>query len=143
MSLALILWAIDKLADREQKRRRVQVLVHEATFIAPGSSAGSVARSEPHYFVKVTNLSEAREIQITHVWVDGKPQVHLMIPERPLPARLPPDETWEGWVRVTDVAHIPDVEWAFRVRLPNGKVVRSRPNKDVPPVGFVGGPGTR
>jgi hypothetical protein len=42
---------------------------------------------------------------------------------------------------VADVAHIADVAWSARVRLSNTKVVRSRPNKDVPPVGFVGGPG--
>jgi hypothetical protein len=141
MSLALVLWTIDKLADREQKRRRASVLVHEAAFFAPDPTTGTVKWSEPHYFVKVTNLSETRVIEITHVWFDGRPQVHLLIPERPLPARLPPDKTWEGWVRVADVAHIPDVERSARVRLSNTKVVRSRANKDVPPVGFVAGPG--
>src|SRR6266542_4409659 len=126
MALALVLWAIDKVADREQRRRRVSVLVHEAAFFAPDPSTRSVRWSEPHYFVKVTNLSDGRDIEITHVWFDGKPQVHLMIPERPLPARLSPDKTWEGWVRLADVAYIPDVQWAARVRLSNTKVVRSR-----------------
>jgi len=136
------LWAIDKAADREQKRRRVSVLVHQAAFVAPDPSTGKVRWSEPHYFVKVTNLSDARDIEITHVWFDGKPEVHLMNPER-LPARLRPDETWEDWVPATQVAHLSDMERAARVRLSSTKVVRSRPNKDVPPVGFVAGPGSR
>jgi hypothetical protein len=139
--MGLFMWALDKFVERQQKRRRVAPLVHEAVFLGRDPATGKAVGSEPHYFVKVTNLSETREVEITHVWVDGKPQVHLMIRERPLPARLRADETWEGWVPTAQVAHVPDVRRAFRVRLSNGKVVRSRPNDDVPPVGFVGGPG--
>lgn len=141
MALALVLWAIDKLADREQKRRRVSVLVHEAVVLSRDPATGMTVGSELRYFVKVVNLSATRDIEITHVWVEGKPQVHLMNPARPLPARLRQDETWENWVPVAQVAHIPSVERAFHVRLSTTKVVRSRPNKDVPPVGYVGGAG--
>lgn len=36
----------------------------------------------------------------------------------------------------------PNVERLGRVQLSNGKVVKSRPNKNVPPIGHVGGAGT-
>jgi hypothetical protein len=143
MPLGLVVWALDKAVGQHQRRRQVAVLVHEALFLSRDPATGSVIGSEPHYFVKVTNLSETRDIEITHVWVEGKPQVPLMNPARPLPARLRQDETWEGWVPVAQVVHVSSVERAFRVRLSNTKVVRSRPNKDVPPVGYVAGPGSK
>lgn len=142
MRLGLVVWALDKAVGQHQRRRRVALLVHEAVFLSRDPATGKIVGSEPHYFVKVTNLSDARDIEITHVWFDGKPEVHLMNPER-LPARLRPDETWEDWVPATQVAHLSDMERAARVRLSSTKVVRSRPNKDVPPVGFVAGPGSR
>jgi hypothetical protein len=124
MALGTVLWFLDHLITRDQKRRRVKVLVHEAVFLARDSATGATLGSEPHYFIKVTNLSDGREIELTHVWYDGKPQVHLFGHIRPLPARLRPDETWEDWVRVADVAHIPEVEWAGRVRLSSTKVLK-------------------
>jgi hypothetical protein len=137
--MGLFLWTLDKIVERQQKRRRVKVLVHEAVFLGRDPATGKAIGSEPHYFVKVTNLSETREIELTHVWVDGNPQVHLMNPARPLPARLRLDETWEGWVPAAQVAHVANVERAFRVRLSSTQVIKSRRNKDVPPVGYVGG----
>jgi hypothetical protein len=95
------------------------------------------------YFVKVTNLSQSRDIEITHVWFATEPPVHLLLPERPLPARLRPDATWEGWVDAAAVAHASEIERAGRVRLASGKTVKSRPNKDVPPIGYIAGQGTR
>lgn len=95
------------------------------------------------YFVKVTNLSQSRDIEITHVWFATEPPVHLLLPERPLPARLRPDETWEGWVDAAAVAHASKIERAGRVRLASGKTVKSRPNKGVPPIGYIAGQGTR
>jgi len=67
--------------------------------------------------------------------------VHNLLYKRPLPARLRPDETFETWVPVEAVPDVPRVEWLGRVRLSNGKIVKSRLNKDVPPVGYVAGPG--
>jgi hypothetical protein len=141
--MGLFLWIIDRIVVRQQKRRRVKVLVHQAVFFGRDPATGRTIGSEPHYFVKVTNLSETREIEITHIWIDGNPQVHLMNPARPLPARLRPDETWEDWVRVADVTHVSKVERAFRIRLSNKQVIKSRPNKDVPPVGYLAGAGDR
>jgi hypothetical protein len=134
-----------QLASRAQDRRSgpdsaathaALVLVHQAYFI------GARAQGYPHYFVKVTNVLQSRDIEITHVWFDADPLVHLVLPERPLPARLRPNETWEGWVDAAAVAHVADVERSGRVRLSDGTIIESRPNTDVPPVGYVAGPGS-
>jgi hypothetical protein len=92
-----------------------------------------------YYFVKVTNLG-VREVVITHVWVDGKPRVDVLV--SPLPARLRPDEQWEVPIPAGTVQHIPEPEWQVRVRLSSGQTVKSRLNRDVPPVGFMAGPGS-
>jgi hypothetical protein len=135
--LGTITWALDWARDWQQRRRRVNVLVHQGVFLTaePGLAG------PPHYFVKVTNLG-MREVVITHVWVDGDPQVPLLQPQRPLPARLRPDEQWEAAIRADEVKHIPDPEWKVRVRLSSGRTVKSRRNRDVPPVGFMAGPGS-
>jgi hypothetical protein len=124
----------DPAADED-----VSVLVHLALFITGPKSADKA----PYYFVKVTNLSQTRDIEITHVWFEADPPVHLVIPERPLPARLRPAETWEGWVDTAALAHASNVEEAARVRLSNGRTVKSRPNENVPPIGYVAGPGSQ
>jgi TIR domain len=113
-----------------------RVLVHQAFFI------GAKAGASPYYFVKVTNLLQSRDIEVTHVWFDADPPVHLVLRERPLPARLQPNETWEGWVDAAAVAHVADVERSARVRLSDGTTIKSRPNTDVPPIGYVAGPGS-
>jgi hypothetical protein len=38
--------------------------------------------------MKVVNLSPSREIEITHIWFDTHPPVHIDNRARPLPARL-------------------------------------------------------
>jgi hypothetical protein len=91
----------------------------------------------------VANLSPSREIEITHAWFDTRPPVHIMNPARPLPARLRLDEEYETWVPVAAVPEVPNVERLGRVRLSNGKVVKSRRNKTVPSVGAVAGPGSQ
>jgi len=111
----------------------VRVLVHRAYFT--GSSV-------PHYFVKVTNLSPQREIEVTHIWFDTTPPVHLLNPERPLPARLRLDETYETWIPTAAVP-APEPESLARVKLSSGKVIKSRLNAHVPPFGGVAGGGSR
>jgi hypothetical protein len=134
-----LLWIADRFRDFQQTRRRVRVLVHRAFF---------QGGSDPFYFVKVTNVSPTREAEITHVWFESNPRVDMLMPERPLPARLRPYETWEGWVPAARLAHASNVERLGRVlvtgrsRRKGGKAVKSRPNKDVPPVGFVAGAGS-
>ena len=135
IELGPLLWIIDSLRSLQQNRRRVGALVHLGFF---------VGQAPPYfYFMKVTNLSQSRDIEITHVWFAASPPVHLLMPERPLPARLRPDEAWEGWVNAEALAHTAEVERSGRVRLANGKTLRSRRNKDVPPIGYIAGQGTR
>jgi hypothetical protein len=168
--LGTITWALDWARNWQQQRRRVRVLVHQGVFLPPtirltpgppvtGSAEPYVApidTSDPsaasavpealfsgplYYFVKVTNLG-VREVVITHVWVDGNPPVAVLVPQRPLPARLRPDEQWEVPIPAEAVQHIPEPEWQVRVRLSSGQTVKSRLNRDVPPVGFMAGPGS-
>jgi hypothetical protein len=94
----------------------VRVLVHRAIFLPA---------SPEHYFMKVTNLSASREVEITHLWFETNPPVHVLNPDRPLPTRLRLDETFETWVPVAAVPNVPNVERLGRVLLSNGKVVKS------------------
>lgn len=121
------------LAGWHQRRRRLRVLVHRAAFVGDSSE---------HVFIKVTNLSDRREVEVTHIWFATDPPVHVLNPSRPLPARLRLDETFETWIPVADVPEAADIERLGRVQLSNGKVVRSRRNKRVPPVGNVAGRGS-
>jgi len=132
--VAPFLWFVDRALGLLQQRRRVRVLVHRGIFLP---------ESSPYYFVKVTNLSANREIEITHVWFETKPPVHILNPSRPLPARLRLDETFETWAPLTDVPNVPNAEQLVRVLLSNGKTLKSRPNTAVPLVGYVAGPGNR
>src|SRR4051794_31073004 len=79
-----------------QRRRKVRLTMHRAFFSQTGRQC---------YFMTVTNLSQEKEVEITHVWINGHPQVSAIPPERPLPKRLKPDETWETWI---DVAQVQD-----------------------------------
>ena len=115
-----------------QRWRHVLVLTHRAYF--HGSS-------DAQYFVKLTNVSPKREVEVTHIWLETKPPVHVLNPARPLPARLRMDETYETWIPVAEVPN-PNAETLVRVRLSSGKVVKSRLNKKVPPHGYVAGGGS-
>jgi AAA ATPase domain len=84
----------------------------------------------------------SREIEITYLWFETNPPVHILNPDRPLPTRLRLDETFETWVPVAALPNVPNVERLGRVSLSNGKVVKSRLNSAVPPVGNVAGPGS-
>lgn len=128
--IALLRW----FADLAHGRRHVRVKVHRAFF-----------QPEPpppwYYFVKVVNRSLSREIEITHIWFDTNPQVDIINLDRPLPARLRPDQTFETWKLVSEVPDVAHVERLVRVQLSSGKIVKSRLNKKVRPSGHVAGPG--
>jgi hypothetical protein len=82
-----------------------------------------------------------REIEVTHAWFDGAPR-DLLMTKRPLPCRLAPDKTWEGWLSAATLVHISNVERSGRVLIAGRKKpIRSRLNKDVPLVGHVADPG--
>jgi hypothetical protein len=94
------------------------------------------------FFINVTNISPRREVEITHLWFETNPPTQILNPVRPLPARLRLDETFETWIPVADVPTVDDLEGMVRVQLSNGKVVKARLNKGVPPTGYIGGPGS-
>ena len=124
---------IDLLLGWLIHRRTVRVRVHRAIF---------VNNQRDCFFLNVTNLSKDRDIEVTHIWFDCQgTHIPVMQRDRQLPVRLRPDESWETWI---DVENIPehsrsDAFTRGRVRLSTGSVVKSKWNKDVPPVGQVPG----
>jgi hypothetical protein len=132
--IAPFLWLADQARGWWHQQRRVLVLVHRGIFLPA---------SPEHYFMKVTNLSASREIEVTHTWFETQPPVYFMHPDRPLPTQLRLDETFETCVPVAALPDVPNVERLGRVLLSNGKVVKSRLNRAVPPYGNMAGPGSR
>jgi hypothetical protein len=127
---------IDVLLSFLDKRRRVRFTIHKAYF-----------RGNPtqHYFLNVANLSQ-RDVEITHVYFQGKPQISVEQQDRPLPKRLKPDEPWETYIRVSNVSK--DINRKpfrkGRLRLSTGKTFKSRRNRNVPESGTPpGGPITQ
>lgn len=123
---------IDLVAPQILVRRRLRFTVHRAAFLPNGRQA---------FFLNATNLSKDREIELTHVWLSSSPPIAALQPERPLPKRLKPDETWETWIYADAVPidlHESVVNLA-RARLSTGKQVKAKPNVDVPRIGVVPG----
>jgi hypothetical protein len=157
--LRAVLWAIARYRRYRQGRRKVSVLVHHAFFMddvgasplttppnmvvnrsVPATGTGGVGVSG-YYFMKVTNLSADRDIEVTHARFIGADR-DFVLTRRQLPVRLAPDKTWEGWLNAATLAHVPNVEFAGRVSVTGiRKPIKSRPNKDVPPIGRVADPG--
>jgi hypothetical protein len=133
---APLLWS----AKQVRGRRRVRALVHRGFFM-PEPPAFQVPYAGECYFMKVTNLSQSRTIQVTHIWFDTSPPKHIL--DKRLPAALGPDETFETWMPVAEVPDVPNVEQLGRVRLSSGKTVESQLNKTVPPAGRMAGPGSK
>ena len=129
----------DQARRGHQRRRKVRVLVHRAVFLSGGGHQSSPLE---HFFIKVTNLSPKREVEVTHIWFATEPPVNLINFSRPLPARLRLDETFETWILAGALHPDEAAERLVRVQLSNGKIVKSRLNKNVPPVGHVAGPGS-
>ena len=134
----LALKALDAAREKLQSRRKLRVLVHRAYFLsATGAPVG-----DEQFFIKVTNLSRDRDLEISHVWFATDPQVHVLNPARTMPARLRPDETFETWISVGSLPDVPEPEWLVRVLMSNGVEVESRPNWAVPSKGYVAGGGS-
>lgn len=97
-------------------RRRVKCTVHTARL-------GSVACA----FVNVVNRSQERSVEITHVWFATVPRVDVIRPERPLPKRLQPDESWETWIQVSELPGCAQNACfdKARVSLSSGRVIKS------------------
>lgn len=128
------LFLVERARRAHQRRRRVRVLVHRAFLLSE--------QPPPEcFFVNVTNLGQ-RDVEVTHLWFDTKPPVYVLHAQRPLPVRLKPDQPWEAWVPLSDIPAGPERAMTLaRVRLSNGKVIKSRPNRGVPDAGFVPGAG--
>jgi hypothetical protein len=110
-------------------------MVHRAFFQVPGAPEC--------FFIKVTNLSSSREIEVTHIWFATEPRVDVLNQARRLPARLRLDETFETWIPVSAIPAVRHVESKARVRLSTGKVIKSKLDKRIPPLGYVAGPGSQ
>jgi hypothetical protein len=134
-SLKLFGW----MRDRHQDRRKVKLTVHRATKFLAGFSFGDDVHTMEgeYYFITVTNASRERDIVVTHVWLDTDPRVDVV--DTALPVRLRYSQPWETSVPVEQVPEgTTDVEWRARCQLaPDDKVVKSRPRRNVPPVGTV------
>lgn len=129
---SLVLKAMDLAVGGFLGRRKLLLTVHRAEFVATGREC---------YFVKATNVSRNRDMELTHVWFACVPEVQALAPERPLPKRLKPDESWETWV---DAGRLPPdlgtrALKLARARLSSGIVVKSRAAKDLPGEGYVSG----
>jgi hypothetical protein len=96
-----------------------------------------IAVESENYYVNVTNASHDRDITVTHIWFDTTPPVHVA--DSALPKRLRYSEPWETAIPISKVPAEPDKAlWLARCRLsPDGKVVKSRPAENVPPIGRV------
>jgi hypothetical protein len=132
---AVVVWLAGLATDWQQRRRHVRVMVHRANFQVPGAPEC--------FFIKVTNLSSSREIEVTHIWFGTELRIDVPNQERRLPARLRLDETFETWIPVSAVPAVRHVESKVRVRLSNGKVIKSKLDKRIPPLGYVAGPGSQ
>jgi hypothetical protein len=131
----VVVWLAGLATDWQQRRRHVRVMVHRAFFQVPGALEC--------LFIKVTNLSSSREIEVTHIWFATELRIDVLNQERRLPARLRLDETFETWIPVSAVPAVRHVESKVRVRLSNGKVIKSKLDKRIPPLGYVAGPGSQ
>ena len=134
IALAVVRLVLSAVAWVVQLWRRVRVTVHRGYF------AGN---PDQQFFVTVTNLSSKREVEVVRVWFDSVPSIEALA--NPLPRRLKTDESWATWAPVSSFAplELPYAEVRGRVRLSSGKVIRSRANRDVAPMGYVPGTGQR
>jgi hypothetical protein len=131
LDLAMIRFFFSLAAALHQRWCRVRVTAHRGYFLN---------NPEQQLFITVTNLSPTREVEVVRVWITGSPTVEAL--SQLLPKRLKIEERWETWVPISAIGalDLPHAELRARVRLSNGKEIRSRQNTDVAPIGYV--PGT-
>ena len=93
-------------------------------------------------FINATNLSENVDREVTHVWIETSPKIHIENPRRPLPKRLRPQETWETWI---ELRQLPEdilnekLPTLVRARLSTGAVLCGVENASVPESGWIPG----
>lgn len=126
-----------KARDWHQARRRVKLTVHRAFAVVGQRPDGTLVTGQENFYVTVTNASTARDIVVTHAWIETEPPLHLHDPD--LPKRLSHSAPFEMVVPVAQVKGDPAlVPWLARVQLaPDDKIVKSRPREKVPDFGAV------
>jgi serine/threonine protein kinase len=147
-----------RVQDRYLTARDLAEHLQKAIAFSPGRSLeGHLAPGDPirvlaHWavllnthdvalFINVTNIS-AGDIEVTHIWIESKPKIHILNDKRPLPKRLKPQETWETWVVAWELPEelVNNQTCSLiRARISTGVVVHSKENKDVPSEGYVPG----
>jgi serine/threonine protein kinase len=111
----------------------IRLAVHMAAFV--GSARVGL-------FINATNLSPSLDREITHVWIETEPKIHVMNDDRPLPKRLKPQESWETWIELWRLGkdmwndRLPRL---VRARLSTGEVISGVRNQNVPEEGFIPG----
>lgn len=134
ISEAIVLDFLLKFLEWLGQLRRISATMHKASFEG----------TEPlvkAYFFTITNLSKC-EIEVTHVWMECRGEdIDADQPERPLPKRLKPDESWGTWIEFNKLP-----EWIHadpthhgRVRLSTGKIIKTKQAKKIPSRGSVPG----
>jgi hypothetical protein len=115
-------------------RQQIRVLVHRAVLLHNYTGC---------YFMNVTNKSLSRDVETTHVWFAGDPEIHVLNPQRVLPRQR--DQTSLGKLGLKRACC--QLRCAILLtRSPacdslNGKVVKSKENKTVTKAGRIpGGP---
>lgn len=111
----------------------ISLTVHVAGFQSTGVMA---------LFINATNLSESLERELTHVWLETDPRIHITNAHRPLPKRLRPQESWETWVelwQLPEAALLNPLAIPVKARLSTGEVVTAVKNEQVPEEGYVPG----
>jgi hypothetical protein len=73
---------------------KLRLTVHRAHFVATGTEC---------FFINATNILFEGDLEITHVWFATNPEVYVINPDRLLPRRLKPQETWETYVMVAAI----------------------------------------
>jgi len=109
---------------------QLQLTIHKAYFLPK--------REIEYYFITTTNISK-RDIEVTHIWFDCEPRVHVLT--RKLPKRLRPNETWETWIPINAVP-LSDQENPYmlaRARLSTGTIIHSCESTTIPEQGYVPG----
>ena len=119
---------LDAILPAFFNRQRLRVRVYRGYFVGSDQEC---------FFVNLTNRSSKRDLEVTHVWFQGRRQIPVLQPERPLPVRLKPGECWETWIPVAALHQIvlPEALNLAHARLSNGAVIRSKPNINVPNYG--------
>jgi hypothetical protein len=125
---------------RHQSRRKVKLTVHRAYKVLALASFGGrepIVAGDEFWFITVTNASRDRDIVVTHIWIETETRVDVV--DAALPVRLKYSAPWETSIPISKVPGDPErVPWLVRCLLsPDDRIVKSRPRKNVPPVGAV------